>query len=163
MRNYLAKLSTCRWKTGSLIFCIIGSAFLAVVGYTPIYRTPPIVMLVLCAVALLIEWKTLYLGTDKLQVCYNLALVKRTIDLNRIHSLEIILKNDDCSLLISLDNCPSYKESTTSSVDFFVLKHPIKVIAIQCRKEDAMNFKSCFDVNNIPTDVIIKGRKPQHL
>lgn len=157
MNNYVLKCTTRSGDIALLFFSAIISAGLAFIGHKPTAQASPITLLVICVIALLMDWKTIYIGSSTLCIRYNLALLKRSICIDRITSVEVVVEKQKYTLLFLLDGCPTLESTKRTNWRFYKLKHLVKGIFLQCSKETAFQCIAYFRNCGIHTGVIHKG------
>lgn len=157
MKNYVLKCTTRSEDVVLLFLSAMISAGLVLIGHKPIAQVSPIVLLVICVITLLLDWKTIYIGFDKLCIRYHLALVKKSICIDRVTSVEVVVEKQKYTLLFLLDGCPTLESTKRTNWRFYQFKHLVKGIFLQCSKETAFQCIAYFRNCGIHTGVIHKG------
>lgn len=156
MNDSFVKITTRRWIIVSLLGCILGCGCLAAIGRRNFGKAPPEILFLTVVIALLTGWKTLWINREEMYVYYNLLFFKRRISVSRITSIVIAIKNEEYQMLFVIDNCPPLRSENTNWLDFYALRHPIRVISIQCNKNDAIACEQCLRAKQIPIKYIRK-------
>ena len=169
MEDYMIRIKTPLWKVGLLLMCVVLELFVLflpkedsvrIIHISPVLLISLVLIVIsLSLIGIATEWKTVYVGLHEMCICYYPLFFKRKIALDRIHSLDLIIKDGEYTLLFALDSCPSLRNDIGSTTNYkrFVSRHPIKVIFMQCGREEAMLCKQHFDSLQICTDVIIQN------
>ena len=93
MDSYLYKLTSEKWRIGSLLVCMTITMLLAVFDKSVAYQMRWLGLCFICLFGLLLEWKTMLIGTDCVCIRYYPLGFKRIIPNERIFAAEIVSQN----------------------------------------------------------------------
>ena len=130
-------LSLCAVISGVLL--LIGE--LKGVGNT----ASPAIIFPISILVLLFEMRSTYISESGICIRYHFLLINRKINWSRINCIEFVRQKEDRFVLISLDNCPTFREASQSKIGGYVCRHPIKVIAIRVPDNQRLDYLSMFN------------------
>lgn len=141
-----------KWIIVILFVCLIAACFLLFnKPHVRIKHTPPVVLIVLSLWGLFQEWRTVTLDERVVVVQYYPFFIKRKISLDRIESVEYVVRKYQPYMVVSLQGCPAFDESKCKSVGLYAIAHPVGAIVMRCTEAD---YNECLSVLNTQRGIV---------